>query len=142
MNSVSYESGPQPYEYIHTSNYQLPRRIAGLILSMFVAVALAAAADAAETGSTAKPPAGHPSMASKKAAAATPKQLVDINSAGRAELKTLPGIGEADADKIIKGRPYLTKADLVTTGVLPEGVYLSIRNLVIAKQKGRPKANK
>ncbi|NRF71076.1 helix-hairpin-helix domain-containing protein [Aquincola sp. S2] len=66
--------------------------------------------------------------------------LVDINSAGRAELKTLPGIGDAEAERIVAHRPYLTKADLVLTKALPAGVYLQIKGRVIARQKGKPRA--
>lgn len=73
---------------------------------------------------------------------ASPPQRVDINGASRAELKTLPGIGEAEATKIIAGRPYLTKIDLVTKNVLPEGVYLALRDQIIAKQSGLPVSKK
>lgn len=66
---------------------------------------------------------------------ATKVKLVDINNASKAELKKLPGISDTDADKIIAGRPYLTKAHLVTKNILPRGVYENIRALVIAKQK-------
>lgn len=77
--------------------------------------------------------------ASKKATPAAPPTLVDINSAGRAELTTLPGIGDADASRIIAARPYLSKADLATKNVIPTGVYLSLKNRVIAVQKQKPK---
>jgi competence protein ComEA len=70
--------------------------------------------------------------AGTKAAAAV--KLVDINSAGKKELKTLPGIGDAEADKIIAGRPYLVKAHLVTHNVISRGVYDNLRTLVIARQ--------
>ncbi len=61
-------------------------------------------------------------------------KLVDINSAGKAELKTLPGVDEATADQIIAGRPYLSKADLLTQKTVSSGVYAQIRSRVIAKQ--------
>jgi DNA uptake protein ComE-like DNA-binding protein len=60
---------------------------------------------------------------------------VDINSASKAELKALPGIDDARADKIISGRPYLSKAFLVTRNIIPAGVYQSIKNRIIARQK-------
>jgi radical SAM superfamily enzyme with C-terminal helix-hairpin-helix motif len=56
----------------------------------------------------------------------------------RAALKTLPGIGDAEARKIIAGRPWLTKADLVTKGVLAEGRYVAIRNRIVAANPGGP----
>ena len=57
---------------------------------------------------------------------------VDLNSASRKELMTLPGIGAEEAGGIIAHRPYLTKTDLVTRNVLPIGPFLSIKPLVVA----------
>ena len=67
---------------------------------------------------------------------------VDINSADRKELMTLPGIGAAEADRIVANRPYLTKTELVTKQVLQTGPYLSIKNQIVAMQKfqTKPKA--
>jgi len=58
---------------------------------------------------------------------------IDINSAGKAELKTLPGINDTYADKIIAGRPYGSKAFLTTKNILPAAVYSGISRLVIVK---------
>lgn len=71
----------------------------------------------------------------KAAAAKTAKAAlrVDVNTASRAELKTLPGIGDAEADRIVSLRPYLSKAELATKGALPTGTYLSLRRAVEAK---------
>ena len=74
--------------------------------------------------------------AANKSKAAPPKvEPVDINSATKEELKKLPGIGDADADKIIAGRPYLTKAHLQTHNIVSPGVYQAIQQLVVARQK-------
>ncbi len=70
--------------------------------------------------------------ASRKAAAKI--QLVDINSAKKAELIKLPGISIADADKIIAGRPYGSKAWLVTHKILPDAKYQAVQGWVVAKQ--------
>ena len=59
---------------------------------------------------------------------------VDINSASPAELKKLPGIGDAEAQKIIAGRPYGSSAWLSTKKILPDGFYLSIRDFIVARQ--------
>jgi competence protein ComEA len=80
------------------------------------------------------------SAKAKDAKAAAKVKIVDINSAGKKELKTLPGIGDAEADKIIAGRPYLVKAHLVTHDILPRGVYDNLKALVMAKQKQDPAA--
>ena len=75
-------------------------------------------------------------------AASTPapvQHYVDLNSASRKELMTLPGIGQAEAAKIIANRPYLTKTELVSKNVLALGPYLSLKNLVVAMPKAAPK---
>jgi competence protein ComEA len=67
-------------------------------------------------------------------------KLVDINSASKAELKKLPNIDDAKADKIIAGRPYLSKAHLVTRQIIPHGEYEMLKKMIIAKQKPEPAA--
>ena len=61
--------------------------------------------------------------------------LLDINSASKADLQGLKGIGDARADAIIKGRPYKGKDDLVHKKVLSQRIYDSIKDKIIAKQK-------
>lgn len=76
---------------------------------------------------------GKADKGAKRKAAAKIK-LVNINGATREELKKLPSIGDLEADKIIAGRPYATKAHLVTQKVIDRGVYEKIRKLIVAKQ--------
>ena len=67
--------------------------------------------------------------------AAEQADLIDINTATADQLKTLKGIGDALAEKIIKGRPYAGKDELVKKQILPRAAYEQIKYKIIAKQK-------
>ena len=67
--------------------------------------------------------------------AAEQADLLDINSATTEQLKALPGIGDAYAEKIIKGRPYTSKDELVKKHILPRAAYEQIKYKIIARQK-------
>lgn len=71
--------------------------------------------------------------APKQPGVTTPPTVVDINTATVTQLKSLPGIGEAYARRIIEGRPYTAKNQLVTHGVLPQAVYDRVAAKMIAK---------
>jgi hypothetical protein len=72
----------------------------------------------------------------KKTTTTTEKKAyqVDINSAPKHELMTLPGIGDADAQKIIDGRPYRAKNQLVQKNIIPPATYDKIVDSIIAKR--------
>jgi competence protein ComEA len=73
--------------------------------------------------------------ADSKMAPAPKAELLDINSATADQLDALPGIGKAYSAKIIAGRPYKGKDDLVNKDIVPQKTYDGIKDKIIAKQK-------
>jgi len=65
---------------------------------------------------------------------ATKQEMVDINTATEAQLKAIPGVGDTYAKKIMEGRPYAKKDQLVSKKILPKGVYDKIKDKIVAKQ--------
>ena len=96
--------------------------------ALFAATAFAQGG-AAPSGTTAtkKPQAGDTAATKAKKPA-----LVDINAASKEELSALPGIGDAYSQKIIDGRPYNKKTDLVTRKILPQATYDQVKDKIIA----------
>ena len=106
---------------------RMTRILAGLFaILLTVGTGLAGTASAAPQSGQKKTPVASPAAAG---------DLVDLNSATKDQLDALPGIGEKYSQKIIDGRPYKAKTDLVKKKIIPQATYNKIKDLVIAKQK-------
>lgn len=118
---------------------------AALLLGMSPSFAADTKADAPKlTASQAKASPAAKNKAADKAApkpkAAAKVKLIDINSGGAGELKKLPGISDAQAAKIIAGRPYGSKAWLVSHNIIDLAAYEQLKDQVIARQPNKDAA--
>jgi DNA uptake protein ComE-like DNA-binding protein len=102
-------------------------------LAVLFMLSLFATASFAQGGTAAS---GKDATATKKSTSTATKtkksDLVDINAASKEELTALPGIGDAYSQKIIDGRPYNTKRDLLTKKIVPQATYDQIKDKIIA----------
>ena len=87
------------------------------------------------TKSDSKMMAPAPKASELKMAPAPKAELLDINSATADQLDALPGVGKAYSAKIIAGRPYKGKDELVQKSIVPQATYDKIKDKIIAKQK-------
>jgi competence protein ComEA len=89
-------------------------------------------AQARETGTVPEIARPEDAQTSRSKTAVSPGDRLDINSASKDQLAAISDIGEAYAQKIIAGRPYRTKRDLLTRKIIPRSMYEKINDQVIA----------
>jgi DNA uptake protein ComE-like DNA-binding protein len=101
-------------------------QIMAVLCALTLATGLAISQTDSKTGTT----------AAQKSAKVPKSELIDINSATADELAALPGIGKTYSQKIIDGRPYNTKRDLVTRNIITQATYDAIKDKIIAHHVG------
>ena len=112
------------------------RLLAASVMAALVVGAYRAALSAAQTAANSAANSAAPAQQTIAEKIAASKDLLDINTATAAELKALPGMGDAYAQRVIAGRPYTAKNQLTTRGILPAAAYEKIKEQIIAH---RPK---
>ena len=100
-----------------------------ILLALVAALAFTLTSGAHAQGTAKKGAAAKQQVASQQKA-----DLIDINTATADQLKVIPSIGDAYSAKIIRGRPYKAKNELVQKKILPQAVYNKLKDRIIAKQ--------
>lgn len=141
-----------PIEDLHSRGRRTALAFAWLLTACLCAAAPAwsagqAAGSASAPAARSAPPTTKAEAAAAKASAAAARKAqaekarpIDVNSASKSQLMTLSGIGEAEAERIVAHRPYLTKAEIVTKAKVPAGVFVANKYRIMALQKGVPAA--
>ena len=114
--------------------------LAALALLVGAAQSGAAATDDAKAAPVPPASASQGKAPTTKPPATAKKKLVNLNAASAKELKALPGGSDEEAARIIAGRPYNSKAVLVTNKVISEGRYAEIKALIVAGEPTKPAA--
>src|ERR1700719_5097823 len=60
-------------------------------------------------------------------------RVVNVNAASEDELTGLPGISHREARRIVEGRPYADRHELVVKGAISEETYAKIKDRITSK---------
>lgn len=107
----------------------MKRMLVPLAALTFVAALVSPALAGTQAAAPAAPKTMHPATHAAQPA----ETLVDLNTATEAQLAALPGVGEVYAKKIVAGRPYKSKDELVHRKIVPQSTYQKFHDKVIAR---------
>ena len=110
------------------------KTLANILLGAVSTLGIAAAAQPAAPATKTPAPAARTTTAAPATKHTIAPKVVDINTASVDELKALPGVGDAYAQKIVDGRPYKGRNELLDRKIVPADVYSKIRTSVKARQ--------
>ena len=107
-------------------------KLRNLVIYLFLTLALTTLPLLAQSTASSGTAGSKAAQTSKPASSATsPSEKLDINSATKDQLEALPGIGSTYSQKIIDGRPYHSKRDLLTRKIVPQKTYAGIQDKII-----------
>jgi len=111
------------------------KRLATAALLLAFAAVMGVSAWAAPQQTSAETSSTTTTRTTHKATKDKTSSKLDINSASQQELEALPGIGPATSAKIVQGRPYRSKSDLLKGKIVSRSEYEKIKNDIVAHQK-------